>query len=105
MAVGSSGSSAPRGRRPEYAGDDFIIARDGKIAAVYLFFDPLPWRRGRPESNEQACREAVIVWRGRRVALVRHEDPAISSSAFSSARRRAKSMIVTAAFSTSKVAG
>ena len=25
-----------------YAGTDFIIARDGKIAAVYLFFDKLP---------------------------------------------------------------
>jgi hypothetical protein len=29
-----SGSS---GERPTYAGTDFIIARDGKIAAVYLF--------------------------------------------------------------------
>ena len=25
-----------------YAGTDFIIARDGKIATVYLFFDELP---------------------------------------------------------------
>jgi hypothetical protein len=24
------------------AGTDFIIVRDGKIAAVYLFFDKLP---------------------------------------------------------------
>jgi hypothetical protein len=24
-----------------YAGTDFIIARDGRIAALYLFFDPL----------------------------------------------------------------
>jgi len=30
------------GEAPEYAGTDFIIARDGKIAALYLFFDPLP---------------------------------------------------------------
>ena len=30
------------GQPPEYAGTDFILARDGKIAAVYLFFDPLP---------------------------------------------------------------
>ena len=30
------------GKAPEYAGTDFIIARDGKIAAVYLFFDALP---------------------------------------------------------------
>jgi hypothetical protein len=25
-----------------YAGTDFIIARDGKIATVYLFFDEIP---------------------------------------------------------------
>jgi hypothetical protein len=25
-----------------YAGTDFIIAQDGRIAAVYLFFDKLP---------------------------------------------------------------
>ncbi|MEA3059854.1 MAG: hypothetical protein QOE50_1266 [Sphingomonadales bacterium] len=36
-------SGAP-GRAPEYAGTDFIVARDGKIAAVYLFFDELPHR-------------------------------------------------------------
>ena len=30
------------GEAPAYAGTDFIIARDGRIAAVYLFFDPLP---------------------------------------------------------------
>lgn len=29
------------GKPPEYAGTDFIIAQDGKIAAVYLFFDEL----------------------------------------------------------------
>jgi hypothetical protein len=29
------------GEAPEYAGTDFIIARDGRIAAVYLFFDTL----------------------------------------------------------------
>ena len=27
---------------PAYAGTDFIIARDGRIDAVYLFFDKLP---------------------------------------------------------------
>ena len=27
---------------PAYAGTDFIVARDGQIAAVYLFFDRLP---------------------------------------------------------------
>ena len=27
---------------PAYAGTDFIIARDGRIAALYLFFDKIP---------------------------------------------------------------
>jgi len=30
------------GEAPALAGTDFIIARDGRIAAVYLFFDKLP---------------------------------------------------------------
>jgi SnoaL-like domain len=30
------------GEGPAQAGTDFIIARDGRIAAVYLFFDKLP---------------------------------------------------------------
>ncbi len=30
------------GKPPAYAGTDFIIVRNGKIAAVYLFFDKLP---------------------------------------------------------------
>ena len=30
------------GDAPAYAETDFIIARDGRIAAVYLFFDKLP---------------------------------------------------------------
>src|SRR5437899_8655722 len=30
------------GKPPAVAGTDFIIARDGKIAALYLFFDELP---------------------------------------------------------------
>ena len=30
------------GKPPAVAGTDFIIARDGKISAVYLFFDELP---------------------------------------------------------------
>ncbi|WP_152223530.1 nuclear transport factor 2 family protein [Pseudomonas sp. SCB32] len=29
------------GMAPAYAGTDFIIAREGRIAAVYLFFDKL----------------------------------------------------------------
>ena len=35
--------SGSPGRPPAYAGTDFIIVRDGKIAAVYLFFDKLPY--------------------------------------------------------------
>jgi SnoaL-like domain len=34
--------SGSPGNPPAYAGTDFIIVRDGKIAAVYLFFDELP---------------------------------------------------------------
>ena len=34
--------SGSPGKPPAYAGTDFIIARDGKIATVYLFFDELP---------------------------------------------------------------
>ena len=30
------------GETPDYAGTDFIIVRDGRIAAIYLFFDKLP---------------------------------------------------------------
>ena len=30
------------GEAPALAGTDFIIARDGRIAALYLFFDKLP---------------------------------------------------------------
>jgi SnoaL-like protein len=34
-------SGAP-GKPPEYAGTDFIVARNGRIDSVYLFFDDLP---------------------------------------------------------------
>ena len=30
------------GEAPAYAGTDFIISRDGRIAALYMFFDKLP---------------------------------------------------------------
>jgi hypothetical protein len=30
------------GEAPAYAGTDFIVAKDGRIAALYLFFDKLP---------------------------------------------------------------
>ena len=30
------------GETPDHAGTDFIIARDGRIAALYVFFDKLP---------------------------------------------------------------
>jgi hypothetical protein len=33
--------SGPPGQAPAYAGTDFIVTRDGRIAAVYLFFDLL----------------------------------------------------------------
>src|SRR4029077_14644236 len=34
--------SGSPGNTPAYAGTDFIMVRDAKIAAVYLFFDQLP---------------------------------------------------------------
>ena len=34
--------SGSPGKPPAYAGTDFIVVRNGKIAAVYLFFDTLP---------------------------------------------------------------
>ena len=34
--------SGRAGEAPAYAGTDFIIARDGRIAALYLSFDKLP---------------------------------------------------------------
>jgi hypothetical protein len=34
--------SGTPGKRPAYAGTDFIVARNGRIASVYLFFDSLP---------------------------------------------------------------
>jgi hypothetical protein len=33
--------SGRAGEAPAYAGTDFIIAREGRIAAIYLFFDKL----------------------------------------------------------------
>jgi len=34
--------AGPPGEPPAYAGTDFIVARDGKISAIYLFFDGEP---------------------------------------------------------------
>jgi hypothetical protein len=42
MAAGSNGWRGRPSEAPAYAGTDFIIARDGRIAALYLFFDNLP---------------------------------------------------------------
>ncbi|MCQ4629109.1 nuclear transport factor 2 family protein [Shinella sp. CPCC 100929] len=36
------------GEPPAYAGTDFVVARDGRIAAVYLFFDGEPDPTGAP---------------------------------------------------------
>ena len=42
------------GKTPAYAGTDFIITRDGRIAALYLFFDKLPTT----EQNKRLVLEA-----------------------------------------------
>ena len=34
--------SGPRGEAPDYTGLDVIVVRDGKIAALYVFLDPMP---------------------------------------------------------------
>jgi len=34
--------SGPRGKKPDYTGLDVIIVRDDKIAALYVFLDPMP---------------------------------------------------------------
>jgi hypothetical protein len=34
--------SGPKGEAPEYTGVDYIIARDGKIAALYVYLDATP---------------------------------------------------------------
>jgi ketosteroid isomerase-like protein len=34
--------SGKSGEPPAYAGTDFIVVRDGRISALYMFFDPLP---------------------------------------------------------------
>jgi hypothetical protein len=34
--------SGPPGEEPAYTGEDVIIVRDDKIAALYVFLDPMP---------------------------------------------------------------
>lgn len=34
--------SGPRGGQPDYTGEDVIVVRDRKIAALYVFLDPAP---------------------------------------------------------------
>ena len=34
--------SGPRGENPNYTGEDVIIVRGGKIAALYVFLDSMP---------------------------------------------------------------
>ena len=42
MPDGFDGYLALPAKPPAYAGTDFIVARDGRIASVYFFFDNLP---------------------------------------------------------------
>ena len=44
------------GEAPATAGTDFVIAQDGRIAAVYLFFDKLPRAAGEDRSiSRRTC--------------------------------------------------
>ena len=40
-AVRLAWGSGPRGEPPNYTGLDVVIVRDGKIAALYVFLDPV----------------------------------------------------------------
>jgi hypothetical protein len=40
--VASPGASGPAGEPPRYTGLDVIIARDGKIATLYVFLSSPP---------------------------------------------------------------
>jgi len=42
MPDGFAGYLALPANHPAYAGTDFIVARNGRIASIYLFFDSLP---------------------------------------------------------------
>ena len=39
---GAPQGSGPQGEAPRYTGMDFIIARDGKLAALYVYLDSPP---------------------------------------------------------------
>jgi hypothetical protein len=41
-SLGRHWVSGTPGKPPAYAGTDFIVARNGRIASIYLFFDNLP---------------------------------------------------------------
>jgi hypothetical protein len=51
------------GEAPACAGTDFIIARDGRIAAVYLFFEKLAGssRLGQPEDARVVLLERLSI--------------------------------------------
>jgi len=51
--------SGRAGEAPAYAGTDFIVARDGRIAALYLFFDKLS-AQGDPCGLLDECRRIRI---------------------------------------------
>jgi hypothetical protein len=48
--------SGSPGKPPAYSGTDFLIARNGKIAAVYLFFDG----PGDPTAAKQVLNPPVL---------------------------------------------
>src|SRR5580765_2984560 len=52
------------GEPPAYAGTDFIVTRDGRIAAVYLFFGKLPCAAADAEVHDLAAPVAAGIRRG-----------------------------------------
>jgi hypothetical protein len=49
------GVSGTPGKPPAYAGTDFIVARNGRTASVYLFFDNLPLDNMRDLDGIEYC--------------------------------------------------
>jgi len=64
MAAGPMVSGRP-GKAPAYAGTDFIIARDGRIAALYLFSTSYPEldsaaRQYEPDHASEMCAGSFV---------------------------------------------
>ena len=71
--------SGTPGKPPAYAGTDFVVARNGRIAAIYMFFDSLPlhWLAKNPHYIHHgfALGHLSVIGRTRPVIATRAEFP------------------------------